>query len=90
MRKLVDGIHRFQSGVFGKQKDLLARLSKGQEPDAFFITCSDSRVSPRCWRRWRRLHVMAFDDATGQYLPVAEAGHRVAERADRLSAIRQI
>lgn len=28
MKKLVDGIHRFQSGVFGEQKDLFARLSK--------------------------------------------------------------
>ncbi len=46
MKKLVDGIHRFQSGVFGEQKDLFARLSMGQEPDALFITCSDSRVSP--------------------------------------------
>jgi len=34
--------------------------------------------------------VMAFDDHAGQYLPVAEAGHGAAERADRLSAIRQI
>ncbi len=46
MRKLVAGIHRFQSGVFGAQRDLFERLSKGQEPDALFITCSDSRVSP--------------------------------------------
>lgn len=46
MEKLVDSIHRFQSGVFGEQKDLFAPLSKGQEPDALFITCSDNRVSP--------------------------------------------
>lgn len=46
MRKLVDGIHRFQSGVFGRKKELFERLSKGQEPDVLFITCSDSRVSP--------------------------------------------
>lgn len=46
MKKLIDGIHRFQSGVFGKQKNLFARLSKRQEPDALFTTCSDSRVSP--------------------------------------------
>jgi len=223
MRKLVDGIHRFQSGVFGEQKDLFARLSRGQEPDALFITCSDSRVSPtlitqtvpgdlfilrnagnlvppygpihggeaatieyaiealavkdiiicghthcgamkavldptgldelpavKGWLTYAeatrrvmkthykdllkeemletcieenvlvqienlrthpsvlaalsrgelRLHawiyeiesgkVMAFDGNTGQYLPVAEAGHGIAERADRLSAIRQI
>jgi len=223
MRKLVDGIHRFQSGVFGEQKDLFVRLSRGQEPDALFITCSDSRVSPtlitqtvpgdlfilrnagnivppygpihggeaatieyaiealavkdiiicghthcgamkavldptgldelpavKGWLTYAeatrrvmkthykdlpkeemletcieenvlvqienlrthpsvlaalsrgelRLHawiyeiesgnVMAFDGNTGQYLPVAEAGHGIAERADRLSAIRQI
>lgn len=46
MQKLVAGIHRFQAGVFGAQKDLFARLSQGQEPDALFITCSDSRISP--------------------------------------------
>jgi len=33
---------------------------------------------------------MAFDNSTGQYLPVAEANYGVAERADRLSAIREI
>jgi len=223
MRKLVAGIHRFQSGVFSEQKDLFARLSKGQEPDALFITCSDSRVSPtlitqtvpgdlfilrnagnivppygpihggeaatieyaiealavkdiiicghthcgamkavldpaaldrlpatKGWltyaeatRRVMKMHyedlpedekleicieenvlvqienlrthpsvlaamtrgslrlhawvyeiesgnVMAFDDNTGQYVPVAEAGHGIAERKDRLSASRQI
>src|SRR5689334_15809030 len=46
MKKLLDGIHRFQSGVFGAQKELFTRLSKGQDPDALFITCSDSRINP--------------------------------------------
>ena len=46
MRALIDGIHRFQSGVFGPQKELFSRLAKGQDPDALFITCSDSRVEP--------------------------------------------
>lgn len=46
MRKLIDGIHRFQSGVFGGKKELFERLARGQEPDALFVTCSDSRVSP--------------------------------------------
>jgi carbonic anhydrase len=46
MKKLIDGIHRFQSGVFGPQQALFERLSHGQEPDALFITCSDSRINP--------------------------------------------
>lgn len=46
MRKLIDGIHRFQSGVFGPQQALFQRLVDGQAPDALFITCSDSRIAP--------------------------------------------
>ena len=46
MKKLVDGIHSFQSGVFGQQKELFDSLTKGQSPSAMFITCSDSRVVP--------------------------------------------
>lgn len=46
MRKLVDGIHRFQAGVFGPQRALFERLVDRQAPDALFITCSDSRIAP--------------------------------------------
>lgn len=46
MQKLIDGIHRFQSGVFGQQRGLFERLTSGQAPDTLFITCSDSRISP--------------------------------------------
>jgi Carbonic anhydrase len=46
VRNLVDGIHRFQSGVFGAQRELFRRLADRQEPDALLITCSDSRIVP--------------------------------------------
>lgn len=46
MRNLIDGIHRFQHGVFGPQRELFSRLVDGQAPDALFITCSDSRIAP--------------------------------------------
>jgi len=35
-------------------------------------------------------NVMAFDDPSGQYVPVAEAGRGIAERPERLSPLRQI
>lgn len=46
MHKLIQGIHHFQSNLFGSQRELFERLSEGQHPDALFITCSDSRINP--------------------------------------------
>lgn len=46
MQKLVQGVHRFQNGIFGSQRELFERLVRGQRPMALFITCSDSRINP--------------------------------------------
>jgi carbonic anhydrase len=46
MQKLVSGLHKFQSEIFRSNKDLFDRLARGQNPDAMFIGCSDSRVDP--------------------------------------------
>lgn len=46
MRKLIAGLHHFQSQIFLSQKELFERLAQGQSPDALFITCSDSRINP--------------------------------------------
>ncbi len=46
MKKLIKGLHEFQSEIFLSQKELFDRLAKGQNPDALFITCSDSRINP--------------------------------------------
>lgn len=44
MLRLAAGVIRFQNDVYPKKKDLFEDLSKGQEPEALFIACSDSRV----------------------------------------------
>lgn len=47
MEKLVRGLHEFQKTVFSAHRDLFERLSRhGQNPEALFITCSDSRINP--------------------------------------------
>ena len=46
MQKLVQGIHQFQDDIFSSQRELFERLADGQNPEALFITCSDSRINP--------------------------------------------
>ena len=46
MQKLVDGIHRFQTQIFGSHRALFENLAHKQSPKTFFITCADSRVVP--------------------------------------------
>lgn len=46
MKKLVEGIQKYQSDVFTQKKELFDELAKGQSPGALFVACSDSRVDP--------------------------------------------
>lgn len=46
MQKLVQGLHHFRENIFRSQKELFERLADGQQPEALFITCSDSRINP--------------------------------------------
>lgn len=46
MQKLITGLHHFQQNIFGQHRSLFERLAAGQQPEALFITCSDSRINP--------------------------------------------
>lgn len=46
MQKLIQGLHHFQTTIFGSQRELFERLAQGQHPEVLFITCSDSRINP--------------------------------------------
>jgi carbonic anhydrase len=46
VQELIQGIHRFQSQVFAARRGQFERLARGQQPQALFITCSDSRIDP--------------------------------------------
>lgn len=46
MHDLIKGVHYFQNVGFKQQKELFERLAGGQNPEACFITCSDSRIDP--------------------------------------------
>jgi carbonic anhydrase len=46
MEKLIGGLHKFHQDVFRPQREFFERLARGQQPEALFITCSDSRIAP--------------------------------------------
>ncbi|MFM7477512.1 MAG: carbonic anhydrase, partial [Microcystis aeruginosa] len=46
MKKLLEGLEKFQSGYFDEHRQLFEELSHGQKPRILFITCSDSRIDP--------------------------------------------
>lgn len=46
MKKLIQGIVDFRTGLTQESRELFAQLALGQKPDALFVACSDSRVVP--------------------------------------------
>ncbi len=46
MHRLIDGVLRFQTEVYGPRRELFTQLGEAQAPFAVFIACSDSRVVP--------------------------------------------
>lgn len=67
MQELVQGVHYFQGIGFREREELFARLKDGQQPEACFITCADSRIVP----------TLITNSAPGQLFIVRNVGNVV-------------
>jgi carbonic anhydrase len=46
MKRILDGLTKFQTEVYPGQRQLFERLARAQHPETLFLTCSDSRIVP--------------------------------------------
>ena len=46
MKKIIQGVHSFQTNYLTTHREMFELLSQGQHPRVLFITCSDSRIDP--------------------------------------------
>jgi carbonic anhydrase len=54
VKKLISGIHRFRDRYWGEYREVFEHLAAhGQNPDALFVTCCDSRIDPTFLTRAR-------------------------------------
>src|SRR5688500_5723345 len=71
LQRLIDGNDRFLRGEARfptVQKEILARLARGQQPYATVLGCSDSRVPPE----------LLFDAGFGELFVIRVAGHALS------------
>src|SRR5271155_1389351 len=74
MQQLIQGIHRFQESDFLPLQGLFEQLSRRQNPDTLFITCSDSRIDPNLLTRSRPGDLFILRNA-GNIIPPHGAGN---------------
>src|ERR1700712_3127594 len=77
MERLLAGYARFRNQVFPTHKTLFEKLAHGQQPEALFITCSDSRVMPE----------LMLQAEPGQIFPIRLAGNLVPPPGDRSNGV---
>jgi len=77
MQRLIEGYARFRAKVYPQQAKLFEKLAKGQQPQALFICCSDSRLMPEL--------VMQCDP--GDLFPCRNAGNLIPPATETGSGV---
>jgi carbonic anhydrase len=79
VQRLIEGIHQFQSEDSLPMQGLFEQLAEGQQPEALFITCSDSRIDPNLLTRSKPGDLFILRNA-GNIVPPHSAGNGAKQR----------
>ena len=75
MKKLISGIHRFRERYWSEYREVFEHLAAhGQNPDALFITCCDSRIDPTFITRARPGDLFVVRNV-GNFVPPCREGN---------------
>ena len=74
MSRLVEGVRHFRRTEHPKRSSLFESLAGGQQPDALFITCSDSRVNPTLLTDSQPGDLFVLENAGNIVPPAGSAG----------------
>jgi carbonic anhydrase len=88
MHKIMHGNKVFREKLFKKYQQLFQKLNQGQEPEALFITCSDSRIDPTLITQTQPGDLFVLRNA-GNIVPL-DAGAISSEAATIEFAIQQL
>lgn len=75
MKKLIQGIIDFRQNLVDENRALFTKLAQGQEPDALFIACSDSRVVPNLFASTNPGDLFVMRNI-GNLIPPASSAHQ--------------
>lgn len=89
MTRIIKGVFDFQKSVHGTQEQLFKKLGAGQKPQALFITCSDSRISPDMLTQTSPGELFIMRNA-GNIVTPCTCDHPSAEAATMEYAIKQL
>lgn len=73
MKKIIEGLARFQKDVFPMRKDLFSSLASEQNPRVLFITCGDSRIVPEMMMQTNPGELFIIRNAGNMVPPDSEA-----------------
>jgi carbonic anhydrase len=72
METLLEGVRAFRENYFKRERGLFESLAERQEPQALFITCSDSRIDPNLLTQTRPGEIFVMRNA-GNIVPSYDA-----------------